>query len=202
MARVWPAPKYEEIFRELCQEQQKLTLPLMQSVLHYLGQDPHAFDQRLTGANFGLRLNYYPPIAETDDGSGGGRLLGHEDVALFTLLPAPQVEGLQVLNRSNFKWVRLSPPRGTVVLSTGDYMQRITNDVLPSTTHRVARPRNPETKALPRASFPLNVYLDEEEILEVLPGLGQPKYEPVKAIAFHTRITSKYYGEDYAEDFL
>jgi hypothetical protein len=42
------------------------------------------------------------------------------------------------------------------------------------------------------------VYVWEDELLEVLPGLGPPKYEPVKAISFHTRITSKYYGDDYA----
>ena len=34
--------------------------------------------------------------------------------------------------------------------------------------------------------------------LEVLPGLGDPHYPPVKAIAFHTRSTSKFYGDDYA----
>ena len=34
------------------------------------------------------------------------------------------------------------------------------------------------------------VYVWEDELLEVLPGLGEPKYEPVKAIAFHTRSTS------------
>jgi hypothetical protein len=42
------------------------------------------------------------------------------------------------------------------------------------------------------------VYVREDEVLEVLPGLGPPKYPPVKAISFHTRITSKYYGDDYA----
>jgi hypothetical protein len=35
-------------------------------------------------------------------------------------------------------------------------------------------------------------------MLEVLPGLGEPKYPPVKAIAFHTRSTSKSYGDGYA----
>jgi hypothetical protein len=42
------------------------------------------------------------------------------------------------------------------------------------------------------------VYLWENEVLEVLPGLGPAKYEPIKALPFHTRITSKYYGDDYA----
>jgi hypothetical protein len=44
----------------------------------------------------------------------------------------------------------------------------------------------------------MNVYLREEEMLQVLPGLPNPKYEPIKAIAFHTRTTSKYYGDDFA----
>ena len=35
-------------------------------------------------------------------------------------------------------------------------------------------------------------------MLEVLPGLGEPRYDPIKAIAFHTRSTSKFYGDDYA----
>jgi len=42
------------------------------------------------------------------------------------------------------------------------------------------------------------VYVWEDEILEVLPGLGTPRYEPISAIEFHTNITSKYYGDDYA----
>jgi hypothetical protein len=42
------------------------------------------------------------------------------------------------------------------------------------------------------------VYLWEDELLQVLPGLGAPKYEPIKAIAFHTRSTSKFYGDGYA----
>lgn len=37
-----------------------------------------------------------------------------------------------------------------------------------------------------------------EPLFEVLPALGPPRYEPIKAIHFHTRITSKYYGDDYA----
>jgi isopenicillin N synthase-like dioxygenase len=119
-------------------------------------------------------------------------------VDLFTFLPAPRVEGLQLLNRANMKWVRLSAPPGSIVLNTGDYMQRITNDRLPSTTHRVSQPRDPALRGRPRVSFPMAVYVREEEWLEVLPGIPDPKYPPVKAIQFHTRITSKYYGDDYA----
>jgi len=103
-----------------------------------------------------------------------------------------------VLNRRNFRWIRLDAPAGSIVLNTGDYLQRITNDRLPSTTHRVSVPRDPELRSRARVSFPMNVYLWEHETLEVLPGLGPAKYEPVGVLAFHTATTAKYYGDDYA----
>lgn len=193
----WPGAAHERFFRKLCLEQEKLILPIMRSILEYLGCDPHLYDERLTGTNFGLRLNYYPGISEDDDRSGAGRLLGHEDVTMFTMLPAPTVEGLQVLNRRNMRWIRLQAPEGSIILNTGDYMQRLTNDRLPSTTHRVSKPRDPGLRRQTRVSFPMNVYLWEDEIMEALPGMGRDKYERLRAEDFHTRITSKYYGDGY-----
>ena len=64
----------------------------------------------------------------------------------------------------------------------------------------MSKPRDPSLLRQTRVSFPFNVYLWEDEILEVLPGLPNPRYPPVAALPFHTRITSKYYGEDYAVD--
>ncbi len=194
----WPRPGYELFFRELCLAQQNLYLPIMQSILAYLKCDPSSFNERLTNTNFGFRLNYYPPLKDDEANSGAGRMLGHEDVDLFTLLPAQDLDGLQVLNRRNMKWIRLKAPKGSIVLNTGDYMQRITNDRLPSTTHRVSTPKVKRDYSKPRISFPTAVYLWEKEILSVLPGLGEPKYPPVSAIEFHTKITSKYYGDSYA----
>lgn len=194
----WPAPGYESVFRSVVLENEKLIQPVMQSILRYLDCDAHLYDEKLTKTNFGFRLNYYPAISEDDDRLGAGRMLGHEDVDLFTFLPAQNVEGLQVYNRENGKWIRLNAPPGTTVLNTGDYMQRITNDRLPSTTHRVSKPLDSGLNSKPRISIPMAVYVWEDEILEVLPGLGEPKYEPVTALEFHTSITRKYYGDDYA----
>ena len=194
----WPRPDYEPIFRALVQAQEPLIAPIMQSILRYLGCDPHLYDRRLAATNFGFRLNYYPPPGLCEALPAGGRMLGHEDVDLFTLLPAPAVEGLQVLNRRNMKWIRLAAPPGSIILNTGDYMQRISNDRLPSTTHRVSQPRDPAARRQPRISLPMAIYLWEDEILEVLPGLGEPKYPPVSALTFHTHTTAKYYGADYA----
>ncbi len=194
----WPAREYESIFRDVIERHEALILPIMQSALRYLNVDPHLYDARFTKTNFGFRLNYYPPISEEDDSSGAGRMLGHEDVDFFTILPAQDVEGLQVYNRNNGKWIRLNAPKGAIILNTGDYMQRITNDRFPSTTHRVSKPVNKAIFNKPRISIPMAIYVWEDEILEVLPGLGKPHYEPISAIKFHTNTTSKYYGDDYA----
>jgi isopenicillin N synthase-like dioxygenase len=194
----WPRADQERAFRRLVLVHEPLFKPIAQAMLQGLGCDPHLFDHKLTGTNFGLRLNHYPPMSEEQDRSGAGRLLGHEDVDLFTLLPAPRSDGLQVWNHRSGKWVRLSAPPGSIIINTGDYMQRISNDRLPSTTHRVGKPSDGSHRNRARVSFPLNVYLWEDEMLEVLPGLGPPKYEPIKAITFHTRSTSKFYGDDYA----
>jgi len=194
----WPFVEYAAFFQKIVRQHERLILPVMQSLLTYLGCDAHLYDARLTGTNFGLRLNYYPPMSDSDDASGAARLLGHEDVDLFTFLPAPSAEGLQVLNRRNMKWIRLSAPRGTIILNSGDYMQRISNDIFPSTTHRVGKPRDAAQRRTPRVSFPMAVYVWEDELLEVLPCIAGPKYPPVRAIEFHTAITSKFYGDGYA----
>ena len=195
-ARHWPRPELEPRFRAWVEAGTALFEPIAQAILQGLGVDSHLLDARLARPNFGLRLNYYPPLEDSAD-PAAGRLLGHEDVDLFTLLPAPRIEGLQALKRDG-RWARLSPPRGTIVLNTGDYLQRLSNDILPSTTHRVGRPRDPQVRRRARVSLPLAAYLRPDELLEVLPGTGAPKYAPIRVITFHTRTTAKFYGDDYA----
>lgn len=194
----WPRAEHERAFRRLALAHEALFKPIAQAMFQGLGCDPHVYDEKLTRTNFGLRLNHYPSMTEAQARSGAGRLLGHEDVDLFTILPAARVDGLQVWNHRSGKWVRLNAPPGSIVINTGDYMQLISNDLLPSTTHRVGKPRDGSHLATARVSFPMAVYVWENEILEVLPGLGEPRYEPIKAIAFHTASTAKFYGDDYA----
>lgn len=194
----WPEARYERQARRLVLAHEQLFKPISQAMLQGIGCDPHLLDRKLSSTNFGLRFNYYPPMTADQDRSGAARLLGHEDVDLFTILPASRTDGLQVWNHRSGKWVRMKAPKGSIIINTGDYMQRISNDRLPSTTHRVGKPSDGSHLSSPRVSFPIAVYVWENEILEVLPGLGTPKYEPIKAIAFHTRTTSKFYGDDYA----
>ena len=193
----WAQPEFEPVFRRVVEAELPLFQPIMAAILMSLGCDAALYDEKLTSPNFGLRLNYYPPMDTDDFARGAGRLLGHEDVDLFTLLPAPAVEGLQVLRRDS-KWVRMRAPRGSIIMNTGDYLQRITNDVMPSTTHRVSPPQDPTQAGATRVSLPLAAYLRPDEMLSVLPGLANPKYEPIDVLRFHTRTTAKFYGDDYA----
>lgn len=194
----WPDARYEPVFRKLATAHESLFKPITQAMFQGLGLDPYLYDSKLTNTNFGMRLNYYPPLGHAEEESGAGRLLGHEDVDLFTILPAAKVGGLQVWNHMSRKWVRLDAPAGSLIINTGDYMQRITNDRLPSTSHRVGKPLDGSHRDTARVSFPMAVYVWEDEVLDVLPGLGKSKYEPIKAITFHTKSTSKFYGDDYA----
>lgn len=192
----------QAVLTEYVRAMERLPLPITRAMLYYLGCHATSgqMDEEMCHPSCGLRLNYYPPISSDEDASGAGRLLGHEDVTFITLLPAPVTEGLQILNRRTRKWIRVQAEPGTIILNTGDYMQRISADRFPSTTHRVSKPRSPAERLRPRVTVPLNIYLWEDTTIEVLPhlsalGEGQ-EYGPINAQTFHTAITEKYYGTD------
>ncbi len=163
-----------------------------------LGVRPASSTSKLTATNFGLRLNYYPPMTSAQDGSGAGRLLGHEDVDLFTILPATPVEGLQVWNHRTANGCGCTRPPDRSSSTPATICSGSPTTCCPRPPTASASPATARIWRQARVSFPIAVYVWEDELLEVLPGLGEPKYEPVKAIAFHTRSTSKFYGDDYA----
>ena len=164
-----------------------------------LGCDPHVYDRKLTRDQFRPAAQLLSAddarsrIARAPAGCSGTRMS-----TCSRSCRRPRVEGCRCGTTAAASGCGCSAPPGSIIINTGDYMQRITNDRLPSTTHRVGKPSDGSHLAGARVSFPIAVYVWEDEILEVLPGLGPPKYEPIKAIAFHTRSTSKFYGDDYA----
>ena len=48
----------------------------------------------------------------------GRRMVGHEDVDLFTLLPAPSSDGLQALNPRTGRWVNVQAPPGSIIVNS------------------------------------------------------------------------------------
>ena len=76
----------------------------------------------------------------------------HEDINLITLLVGASAAGLEVKAR-NGEWVPFTADGDTIVVNIGDMLQRLTNHVYPSTTHRVVNPPG-EAARQPRYSTP------------------------------------------------
>ncbi|MFD9623973.1 2OG-Fe(II) oxygenase family protein [Streptomyces virginiae] len=194
----WPDARFESAFRRQWQACEDLVVPVMHAMLSYFDSDVTLFDDELSPPKAVLRFNYYPSIDESmlDLREGAGRLVAHEDITLFTLLPAPMTEGLQVYHPQLDAWTRLSAPPGSIILNSGDYLKRITNNRFQSCTHRVSVPRDAALRGAPRTSFPFFVYLHEESQLQALPCFTESYYEPIRAYDFHVGVSRKFYGSD------
>jgi len=93
----------------------------------------------------------------------------HDDINLITLLLGAEEAGLELLDRANGRWLAIKPPEGAMVVNVGDMLQRLTNHVLPSTTHRVVNPP-PERRGHSRYSMPFFLHPAPDFLIETLPA--------------------------------
>jgi isopenicillin N synthase-like dioxygenase len=110
---------------------------LLQAIALYLGLDEHHFDEYVHNGNSILRAIHYPPIQGEPKSSI--RAEQHEDINLITLLVGASADGLQILTKGN-EWVGVTSLPEQIVVNVGDMLQRLTNNKLKSTTHRVVNP--------------------------------------------------------------
>lgn len=143
----------------------RLGLELLQSIAVFLGLREHFFREAVRDGNSVLRLLHYPP---TPPNPSGLRAEAHEDINVITLLLGAEEAGLQLLTREG-EWLDVNPPEGALVVNVGDMLQRLTNHVLPSTTHRVVNPA-PERAHLPRYSIPFFLHFAPDYLIETLPS--------------------------------
>ena len=113
---------------------------LLRAIATYLGLETNYFDQHVHNGNSILRgIHYFPienPEAIAPDAVRAG---AHEDINLITLLIGASADGLEVLTRSN-EWLPIKAHHSDIVVNVGDMLQRLTNNKLKSTTHRVVNP--------------------------------------------------------------
>ncbi|MBY0566373.1 MAG: isopenicillin N synthase family oxygenase [Hyphomonadaceae bacterium] len=138
---------------------------LLVSIAAFLNLPADYFAQATRDGNSVLRLLHYPPTPPNPEGV---RAEAHEDINTITLLLGAEEAGLQLLTREG-QWLDVNPPEGAVVVNIGDMLQRLTNDKLPSTTHRVVNPA-PERAHLPRYSIPFFLHFAPDFLIETLPG--------------------------------
>jgi isopenicillin N synthase-like dioxygenase len=165
---VWPERPagFRDTFIELFAAFDRAGDRLLSGIARHLGLEPHWFDRAVGDGNSVLRLLHYPPIPADAEGVRAG---AHEDINLITLLLGAEEAGLELLDRQSGHWLAVKPPEGAMVVNVGDMLQRLTNHVLPSTTHRVVNPP-PERRGHSRYSMPFFLHPAPDFLIETLPG--------------------------------
>jgi len=184
---IWPdeIAGFREAVYRLYSALDALGLDLLESIAQFLGLPHGFFREPVREGNSVLRLLHYPP---TPPNPAGVRAEAHEDINVITLLLGAEEAGLQLLTREG-AWLDVDPPEGALVVNVGDMLQRLTNDRLRSTTHRVVNPK-PERAHLPRYSIPFFLHFAPDYLIETLPGCVSAK-EP-----------NRYPNPITAQDFL
>jgi isopenicillin N synthase-like dioxygenase len=187
---IWPAeiPGFPATMQALFAAFDAVGARILSAIAIDLGLPANWFDDAVRDGNSILRLLHYPPVAPDADGIRSG---AHEDINLITLLLGAEEAGLELRTREG-KWLAVDPPPGVLVVNVGDMLQRLTNHVLPSTSHRVVNPP-PERRAIPRWSMPFFLHLRSDFLIEPLPQCisadNPARYPPITAQDYlHQRL--------------
>ena len=133
-------PEFNEVTREIYQRLESNGKHLLRAIATYLELPVDYFDAHVHNGNSILRgIHYFPiqdPEALPDDAVRAG---AHEDINLITLLIGASADGLEVLTRGG-EWLPIKAQHTDIVVNVGDMLQRLTNNKLRSTTHRVVNP--------------------------------------------------------------
>jgi isopenicillin N synthase-like dioxygenase len=191
MPNVWPSrpADFQQALSDLYSAFDRAGDRLLSAIARHLKLSPDYFATVVDHGNSILRLLHYPPIPQDAEGVRAG---AHEDINLITLLLGAEEAGLQLLDRDG-KWLAIRPPEGALVVNVGDMLQRLTNNVLPSTTHRVVNPP-PERRGFSRYSMPFFLHPNPEFLIETLPGCisaDNPNHYPTPITAhdyLHERL--------------
>ncbi len=183
-ANAWPTEVagFREHAYGLFQELDQLGLKVLSALALHLGLPEDFFVEPTRFGNSILRPIHYPPITSPD--IPNVRAGAHEDINLITLLVGASAAGLEVRAR-NGEWVPFTADGDTIVVNIGDMLQRLSNHVYPSTTHRVVNPPGDSARQ-PRYSTPYFLHANPDYLIKTLPqcvDAGNPdRYpEPITA---------------------
>jgi isopenicillin N synthase-like dioxygenase len=180
---VWPdqpadfRPTFEALFSAL----NETGCLLLQALAPTLGLTPDYFEPFVREGDSVLRVLHYPPISADAD-PNAVRSAAHEDINLLTILVAARGAGLELLDRDG-AWLPIRSEPNALIVDSGDMMARLTNNVIPATTHRVV---NTADSNRSRYSMPFFMHPTAETSLAALPScVGDgARYAPTTAGAF------------------
>jgi isopenicillin N synthase-like dioxygenase len=184
---VWPeeVPGFRTESLALFAALERAAAAMLEALAEYFGVPRSTFSDMIVDGNSVLRLIHYPPLKDRFV-PGAVRAAEHEDINLITLLCEGTSSGLEILTRDG-EWLPVDTLRGQIVVDSGDMLSRVTNEVIPATTHRVVNPRSAEEDVV-RYSLPFFVHPYPDCVLAplaVTETKGNPaRFPPITADAF------------------
>lgn len=162
-------PKFNEVTLEVYRKLESIGINLLRAISVYLGLNERYFDDKVHNGNSILRTLHYFPIENPDAVPADAVRAGaHEDINLITLLIGASADGLEVLTRTG-AWYPVKAHGEDLVVNVGDMLQRLTNNKLKSTTHRVVNPPR-ELMKFSRFSVPFFLHPKSDMDLTSLPS--------------------------------
>lgn len=176
-ANLWPeeVPAFREHGYGLYQALDQLGSRVLSALALHIGLPENYFADKTDSGNSILRPIHYPPIigdAASIEKPPNVRAGAHEDINLITLLVGASAAGLEVKSKQG-EWVPFTSDADTIVVNIGDMLQRLTNHVYPSTTHRVVNPPGEQARQ-PRYSVPFFLHPNPDFLIDVLPSTITP----------------------------
>ncbi len=157
-------PRFNTVTREVYQRLEYAGKHLLRAIAVYLNLPETYFDDKVHNGNSILRAIHYFPIEDPnslpDDAVRAG---AHEDINLITLLIGASADGLEVLTRDG-QWFPVKANAEDIVVNVGDMLQRLTNNKLKSTTHRVV---NPPRKLMKTARYSVPFFLHPRSAMDL-----------------------------------
>lgn len=164
---VWPkeVPEFGQVFSEMYTALEQCGDIILEALTLPLELDKNYFKTMTKDGNSILRLLHYPPLPPDRD-PRSIRAAAHEDINLITILVSASASGLELKDRQG-QWLPIESAPNALIVDSGDMLARLTNDVIPSTTHRVVNP--PDAKSS-RYSMPFFMHPNREAVLSCLPS--------------------------------
>jgi isopenicillin N synthase-like dioxygenase len=173
LPNLWPAevPGFREYGYALYEALDELGARVLRALALHIDLPEDFFDDKVNFGNSILRPIHYPPILEEE--IPNIRAGAHEDINFITLLVGASAAGLEILTREG-EWLPFTAEGDTIVVNIGDMLQRLTNHVYPSTTHRVVNPPGEQARK-PRYSVPFFLHPNPDYLIETLPSCVSPE---------------------------
>jgi isopenicillin N synthase-like dioxygenase len=164
---VWPdeAPEFQETFLQLFQALNETGITLLRALAPTLDLPERHFDPLVRHGTSILRVLHYPPLAPGVD-PRCVRSAAHEDINFMTIMVAAKGAGLELLDRDG-GWLPVETEPTNLIVDSGDMLARMTNGVIPATTHRVV---NPSGDNVGRYSMPFFMHPTLKTSLKALPS--------------------------------